>query len=342
CGVWPHSLPFSPKNSQPVDLGANPEGLLILPRVSKSDSGTYQCQVLDFDSPPEVELEKEVSIYVNYLDPLVLTPSKTVTVAKGDDIELSCIGTGSQSPKLSWRKGKERVSHGGTLALQSLTYHAAGAYTCEASVPSIPGLQRDQTVRVIVQGKPELEQRHDQTYYHGLSQTVKLTCSALGHPEPQISWNISGGEPTVRSAGNRVISELTVELTPELAQAGVKCRAQNQFGSAEQTFQLQIAPTPAPSASPGPVVDGGESQEGSTAAVIAVCVCVLLLLLIVGFFYIMQRRGHLPCGGGEKRSLTPKEGNPDDTVVEMKTDKRNEQTGLLSPGGAGGGGGHEC
>lgn len=38
---------------------------------------------------------------------------------------------------------------------------------------------------------------------------------------------------------------------------------------------------------------------------------------------------------------TPKEGNPDDTLVEMKTDKRNEQTGLLSPGGGGGGGPNE-
>lgn len=41
---------------------------------------------------------------------------------------------------------------GETLALTSLTYHMAGAYICEASVPSIPGLKRDKTVRVIVEG----------------------------------------------------------------------------------------------------------------------------------------------------------------------------------------------
>ncbi|XP_054855168.1 basal cell adhesion molecule [Eublepharis macularius] len=321
------------------DLGANPNGLLVLQQVTKRDSGTYRCQVLDFDSPPEVELEKEVTIHVNYLDTLVLNPNKTVKVPLGGSIELACAGSGSQTPTLSWRKGKEQVENSGILSLTSLTYHKAGTYTCEASVPSVPGLRRDQSVRVIVEGKPELEQHQSPSHYHSFGQKVTLTCSALGHPEPRITWSIPG-EPLTNSSANRVTSRLSVEVTPELAESGVKCLAENQHGSDERTFQLETA-SPTVSATAVPV-DGSESQGGSTVAVIAVCVCVLLLLLIVGFFYFMQRRGRLPCGGGEKRSLTPKEGNPDDTVVEMKTDKRNEQTGLLSPGGGGGGGTNEC
>ncbi|KAL8219735.1 UNVERIFIED_CONTAM: hypothetical protein K2H54_032323 [Gekko kuhli] len=320
------------------DLGSSPNGLLVLQHVTKEDSGTYRCQVLDFDSPPEVELEKEVTIYVNYLDMLVLKPNKTVKVPLGGNTELDCSGSGSQTPTLSWRKGKQQVENGKTLTLNSLTYHMAGTYTCEASVPSIPGLRRDQSVRVIVEGKPELERPMSPSHYYSPDQKVTLTCSALGHPEPWITWSVPG-EPSTNSSGNRVTSRMSVEVTPELAESGVKCLAENQHGLDEWTFRLETAP-PTVSATAVPV-DGGESQGGSTVAVIAVCVCVLLLLLIVGFFYFMQRRGRLPCSGGEKRSLTPKEGNPDDTVVEMKTDKRNEQTGLLSPGGGGGGGTNE-
>uniref|UniRef100_A0ACB8FTV7 Uncharacterized protein n=1 Tax=Sphaerodactylus townsendi TaxID=933632 RepID=A0ACB8FTV7_9SAUR len=134
------------------DLGSNLDGVLVLPEVTKDDSGTYRCHVLDFDSPPEVELEKEETISVHYLDMLVLTPNRTVKVPLGGNIELSCFGSGSQTPTLSWRKGKEEVEHGGTLTLTSLTYGMAGRYTCEASVPSVPGLHKDQSVQVIVEG----------------------------------------------------------------------------------------------------------------------------------------------------------------------------------------------
>nr|XP_034973928.1 basal cell adhesion molecule isoform X1 [Zootoca vivipara] len=325
-----------------VDLGSRPNGILSLLHVTKADGGTYRCQVLDFDSPSNVELEKDVTIYVNYLDPLVLNPNKTVMARLGENIELTCSGTGSQMPTLLWKKGKTKVGDGETLPLSSLSYHMAGGYTCEASVPSIPGLQRTQTIEVVVEGTPQVEQPQSTRHYQSLGQKLTFTCSAFGYPEPEIKWSVTGEEPSARTFGNRVVSELSVEVTPELAQNGVTCWAENEHGKAEQTFLLQMAVAPTTSASPIPAVDGEQSQGGSTVAVIAVCVCVLLLLIIVGFFYFMQRRGQLPCGGGEKRSLTPKEGNPDDTVVEMKTDKRNEQTGLLSPGGGGGGGANEC
>ncbi|XP_061453862.1 basal cell adhesion molecule [Rhineura floridana] len=324
-----------------IDLGSHFNGILHIPHVMKADSGTYRCQVLDFDSPNEVDLEKEVTIHINYLDPLVLNPSKMVMAKLGGSLELTCSGTGSQRPILSWKKGKEQVGEGETLALNSLNYHMAGRYTCEASVPTIPGLRRNQTVEVVVEGMPEVEKNQSTSHYQSVGQKVTFTCSALGYPEPEIRWSITGEEPSLKVSGNRVISELSLEVTPELAQSGVKCWAENKHGMDEQMFQLQLV-SPTSPATPVPAVDGAESQGGSTVAVIAVCVCVLLLLLIVGFFYFMQRRGQLPCGGGEKRSLTPKEGNPDDTVVEMKTDKRNEQTGLLSPGGGGGGGPNEC
>ncbi|XP_023968869.1 basal cell adhesion molecule isoform X2 [Chrysemys picta bellii] len=327
----PEYIFYRVQASEAVELATKQDGVLTLPSVSRANSGTYRCQVLDFDSPPEVQLEKEVIIHVNYLDPLTLHPGRRVTVPLGGDVTLTCSGQGSQPPKLVWRKGKERVAHSGTHTLHSASYHMAGTYTCEASVPSVPGLQRDQTIQVTVEGKPEMEERLTQHQLLAEGQHIQLTCSAVGHPEPELSWSLPGVKPVVSGTGNRVTSEVMVEVTVALAKSGIWCQARNRFGEATQNFTLKI-------------VGGSEPQGGSGAAVVAVVVCVLLLLLIVGFFYCMQRRGHLHCGAGEKRSLTPKEGGAEDPAVEMKTDKRNEQTGLLSPSGGGGGGdgGHEC
>ncbi|XP_038239250.1 basal cell adhesion molecule isoform X2 [Dermochelys coriacea] len=332
----PEYIFYRVQASQAVELATKQDGVLTLPSVSRANSGTYRCQVLDFDSPPEVQLEKEVIIHVNYLDPLILHPGRGVTVPLGGDVTLTCSGQGSQPPKLVWRKGKERVAHGDTHTLHSVSYHMAGTYTCEASMPSVPGLQRDQTIQVTVEGKPEMEERPIRHQLLAEGQRIQLTCSALGHPEPELSWSLPGVKPVVSSTGNRVTSEVMVEVTATLAKSGIWCRARNQFGEATQHFILKIG---------DPVlqtVGGSEPQGGSGAAVVAVVVCVLLLLLIVGFFYCMQRRGHLSCGAGEKRSLTPKEGSAEDPAVEMKTDKRNEQTGLLSLSGGRGDGGHEC
>ncbi|XP_058051672.1 basal cell adhesion molecule [Ahaetulla prasina] len=326
-----------------LDLPTTTDGVLLLPKVTKADSGTYRCQVLDFYSPSEVELEKDVTIFIHYLDPLVLNPTKMVKVNRSENLQLTCSGNGSKTPTLSWKKGRQQMGTGETLSLTELTYPMAGTYVCEASVPSISGLKRNETIQVIVEGKPEIEIQ--QTIIQELDQTVKLTCTVLGHPQPEIRWNIPGGKATVKHSANKYSAELLVELTPKLIQSGVQCTAENKYGSANKNFELKMV-TPTPSVTSKPASEEEQGQTGSTVAVIAVCVCVLLLLLIVGFFYFMQRRGQLPCSRGEKRSLTPKEGTPDNAVVEMKADRRNEQTGLLSPGGGGGGGGgggtNEC
>uniref|UniRef100_A0A8C0QQL5 Ig-like domain-containing protein n=1 Tax=Chelonoidis abingdonii TaxID=106734 RepID=A0A8C0QQL5_CHEAB len=135
--------------------------------VSRANSGTYRCQVLDFDSPPEVQLEKEVTIHVNLprgtglgcshryvlrslLQYSLVHPCPSLSPNRPGPPDPAPRQTSDSCP-LSLQ-GKERVAHGGTHTLHSVSYHVAGTYTCEASVPSVPGLQRDQTIQVTVEG----------------------------------------------------------------------------------------------------------------------------------------------------------------------------------------------
>lgn len=63
--------------------------------------------------------------------------------------------------------------------------------------------------------------------------------------------------------------------------------------------------------------------------VIAVVVCVLLLLLLVALIYFLNKKNKLPCGKKDKKELAAGEVN-NDIVVEMKTEKANEESGLLN------------
>lgn len=63
--------------------------------------------------------------------------------------------------------------------------------------------------------------------------------------------------------------------------------------------------------------------------VIAVVVCVLLLLLLVALIYFLNKKNKLPCGKKDKKEVATGEVN-NDIVVEMKTEKANEESGLLN------------
>uniref|UniRef100_UPI00398EBE57 basal cell adhesion molecule-like isoform X2 n=1 Tax=Pristiophorus japonicus TaxID=55135 RepID=UPI00398EBE57 len=312
------------------ELETSQDGILVLSSVTKEDSGTYLCEALDFDSPIQVELKKNITIYVNYLDPLELTPKSPVTVQLGDDIEVSCSTRGSATPKIMWKKNKDHLSHSGTLSLKKVTYKSSGTYVCEANIPSIRGLAKTQQLKVFVEGKPSMEDDVSEVTVSKEGDKVTLTCVASGHPSPKITWNVEK-RPPVTSSENGVSSKLSVAVTARMVQSGVTCNATNKYGWALRSFQLAIVP---PTTEP-PVTSGEnrEPQGGGGGAVIAVVVCVLLLLLIVACLFCLHKKGKLPCGKAEKKDVVHSEVKSDDIVVEMKTGQSPETSGLLGPNG---------
>ncbi|KAG8143765.1 hypothetical protein E2320_000941 [Naja naja] len=194
-----------------LDLPTTTDGILLLPQVTKADSGTYRCQVLDFYSPSEVELEKDVSIFIH------------LKVNRSEDLQLNCSGSGSNLPTLSWKKGRQQMGSGKTLSLQGLTYPMAGTYICEASVPSISGLKRNESVQVIVEGKPEVDIQ--QTIIQDHEQTVAYT-PGLFRPSS--------------SARDQMEHTWWGEVTPKLIQSGVQCTAENKYGSTKKNFELKM------------------------------------------------------------------------------------------------------
>ncbi|XP_056399296.1 basal cell adhesion molecule [Hyla sarda] len=318
------------------DLDSGSDGFYIFQNISREDSGTYICEALDFDSPDEILLKKQIDLNVHYLNPLTLIPSGEVHHSVGDNVPLNCIGDGSEIPTLVWKKGDKILSSSNRHRLRNLTYADSGVYTCEATVSTVPGLVKEASVTVVVEGPPDLGPESESVDVPSEGHMLTLSCSATGYPEPAIRWNPAELQPTQTVSGKIVKSEVAFKVTSKLIN-DISCTATNSLGTKDKKFKLSISSLVPPSTAPA------QEQSGSSStAIIAVVVCVLLLLLVVGLFFILQKKGKLACGRSEKQPLSQDPASAE-LAVELKSEKRNEQRGLLgSRGGGGGGPAAEC
>uniref|UniRef100_A0A8C5WJS5 Ig-like domain-containing protein n=1 Tax=Leptobrachium leishanense TaxID=445787 RepID=A0A8C5WJS5_9ANUR len=292
------------------------DGVLTINNVSREASGKYHCQAMDFDSPPEIILNRELALFVHYLDVPSLIPKEDIKVSLGQDPLLTCSGEGSEKPELRWKKAGSVILEGSRLRVRNISYSQSGVYTCEANSPTVQGLHSEKSITVTVEGPPQLEFENDMAEVQAEGHVVMLSCSAIGHPEPEIMWSPPGLEITQQVSGMHVMSKAKVKVSPKLLNA-VSCTAKNDHGTSQKNFTLKIE----------------QSGSGSSTAIIAVVVCVVLLLLVVALFYFLQKKGKLTCGGSEKKSLTQDPASAE-LAPEMKSDKRSEQHGLISsPGG---------
>ncbi|XP_032374569.1 basal cell adhesion molecule isoform X4 [Etheostoma spectabile] len=294
--------------------------LLILKSVKRTDGGVYKCTATDFDNL-EADLSGTITLTVNYIDPVSVSPAQPQVVILGDKVEWQCKTKASAGHTIQWKKGSEVLSQDGTLSLQNVSYDKAGEYMCVGAVPSVPGLTAQASVNLTVKGKPMIDTPAvEEVGKEG--DMVTLKCSAYGSPAPQFTWKPSGKE-SVLLEGNKVVSTVTLQATAAVMKDGATCEVSNQYGTDSKTFVVSLKRV-------DNSADRADKQQGgSSGVVIAVVVCVLLLLLMVALIYFLNKKSKLPCSKKDKKEVASGEVNSD-IVVEMKTDKANEEAGLLN------------
>uniref|UniRef100_A0A8C3XWD6 Melanoma cell adhesion molecule n=1 Tax=Chelydra serpentina TaxID=8475 RepID=A0A8C3XWD6_CHESE len=313
------------KGAQPEERDlASSNGVLVLRKVKKEDSGEYLCRTFDLDSMES--LQETVELSVNYLEGLKITPEGPIQLQQGEVLALTCDARGSQPLEFRWKKEKKGklLEQRKQLNLSNVTLESSGNYSCEVSVSGVPGLSRSKQVYVAVHAKPQMISK-DSLVQVKQNELVTLMCKAAALPEPTITWSING---TVQkhTDHHRVVSNLTIQVTPELLVSGVTCMATNTLGTSSHHIMLQPRTTTTP-----PIGNTTEqkTQESKGVIIVAVIVCILVIAVLGAVLYFLHKKGKIPCHRTGKQDITRPDARKDEIVVEVKSDKLPEEAGLL-------------
>ncbi|XP_039620160.1 cell surface glycoprotein MUC18-like isoform X1 [Polypterus senegalus] len=321
----PYSFTRVMHDDQEEDL-ISEGNMVVLPSVTRVDGGVYHCKVFDYDQ--DLEIQDDVKIDVNFMDPIVLTPGNLSEVDVGKSVTVACNALSSgQSKRISWSKDGTEISNHNNMTLQNVSFESSGLYTCAVSIPDVPGLEETKSIQVTVRGKPILDAPADPVEGR-LGTKINLTCRARGFPEPKITWQVADGteDPVHKSDEKGVSSSLPVVLADGLQ---VSCIATNSLGSAEHHFSFSIVPDIKSTTVPGSKIETLKKAESKGVIIVGIIVGILLLAILGSVLYFLYKKGKIACGRSGKQEITRTASDKDDIVMEMKTDKAAEEAGLL-------------
>ncbi|XP_029570341.1 cell surface glycoprotein MUC18 isoform X6 [Salmo trutta] len=295
--------------------------VLVLKDVTRQSNGNITCTALDLDTYAETLGQTE--LFVNYLDPVVLIPKDTHVIAQGEELMATCNAQSSLPTHTVWFKKGKKVAEGHTLTLKDAVFDMAGTYVCVVKVPSLEGLETTGSLRVFVQGRPEIKKSADPVQEVSPEKPQKLSCHARGYPTPVITWSSSDESQILkvsqRETEDEVLSVVSVKVTSDIT---AYCNASNDHGTVSISFNLKAIVQTTSSAP--------STSEGSGVIIAVIIICILLLAILGSVLYFLYKKGKLPCGRSGKQDLTkPNKGG---IVVEMKSDNTEEAV-LLSVNG---------
>ncbi|XP_022609559.1 cell surface glycoprotein MUC18 isoform X1 [Seriola dumerili] len=312
--------------------------MLVLNNVTRLNSGVYQCNSLDLETFETIS--RNITVFVNYLDPAVVIPEDTVVVDQGEELKATCNALSSLQTHTAWFKNGEEVLKGHTLIVKDVTLHTAGTYVCMVTVPEIKGMETSGTLRVNVMGTPEIVKPDNTEIEESFEKSVELSCLARGFPAPSITWTTSDGkvlkaEPQ-KQMEDSVQSVVRVKVTSDLT---VVCSASNKFGTDAMTFSIKATTQTTTQATTSTTTSTSISsatvktetvvppekikKEGSGVIIAVIIICILLLAILGSVLYFLYKKGKI-CGRSGKQDLTKEKSNKDNIVVEMKSDNTEE------------------
>ncbi|XP_071399042.1 cell surface glycoprotein MUC18 [Centroberyx affinis] len=320
-GNPPPPFIFNREQEPDVDLDSSGD-VLVLPGVSRKDSGVYRCHPLDTE--PHTEVTGDMQLTVHYLDPAVVVPKDSEVMFKGESLTATCNALSSLKTSTVWYKKGKQVGKGNTLLLRDATYDTTGEYVCEVTVPSLPGLRTSGSVHIIVQGAPQLnDEDREVELEEAAGRLVNLSCEAHGHPLPSISWNIVGSqswhEVVSKANEHTAHSVVSVKVTSDIS---ALCNASNDMGTEIKAFSIKAIPMVTSAAPFSPA-------EGSGVIIVVIILCILLLAILGSVLYFLHKKGKIPCGRSGKQEITKEKTTKDDIVVEMKSNTKTEEAVLL-------------
>lgn len=222
---------------------------LAIGAAKTEDAGQYKCEVAIQHNPPE--LQHTVSIRA---PPSISSSSPaSITVEKGQDVTLSCKGTGSPRPSIKWTRVGHKMPNGEEMlesddvTFSRVSRKHAGIYKCIASNGHGAGASKE--MEVIVRYRPEVEV--SEVFVHKKEgDEAELVCSVHAYPTATVTWTKEGSPVTsrerVKIANRGGRHSLTIQKVERADFGEYSCHASNEHGAArDTTIQLSGHAKPA-------------------------------------------------------------------------------------------------
>ncbi|XP_055634934.1 hemicentin-1 isoform X2 [Toxorhynchites rutilus septentrionalis] len=209
---------------------------------------------------------KEISTKLNvfYLPTLKLelgTNMNPEDIEEGDDVYFECkVNANPSAYKVVWKHNDQVVQHNSktgvimsssAIALQGVTRHQAGNYTCIAS--NVEGDGESNTVDLKVMYKPICRPDQKKIYGVARNEAAEILCQVDAYPPPEsFKWSFNNTAETIDmpQSGYRVHAEQASSLTytpvKELDYGTIMCWADNAVGQQREpcVFHLIAAGKP--------------------------------------------------------------------------------------------------
>ncbi|KAI8489101.1 hypothetical protein Bbelb_330860 [Branchiostoma belcheri] len=237
-------------DSLPQNAGMSNSSLLI-PRVSRTDSGAYLCEA---DNGIEPIGTGEITLEVIYPPKIKSTFDQKISVLFGQEVfRVECQSEGNPRPKISWRRKDTKQPFNNPLTLSPLNYQTEGYYVCVAKSGNFSEDTRETYIDVI--GRPEVVSQSTSVSAVG-GDTVELTCTIASDPEPDgVIWELAGrdgrkrklrggvsGEISIKEivTGDQTQSVLVITSAETVHTGNYACIASNMFGQDRQDFRVYV------------------------------------------------------------------------------------------------------
>ncbi|XP_049286436.1 hemicentin-1 isoform X1 [Anopheles funestus] len=182
-------------------------------------------------------------------------------IEEGDDVYFECkVNANPSAYKVVWKHNDQVVQHNSksgvimsstALALQTVTRHQAGNYTCIAS--NVEGDGESNTVHLKVMYKPICRPDQKKIYGVARNEAAEILCQVDAYPPPEsFKWSFNNTAETIDmpQSGYRVHAEQASSLTytpvKELDYGTIMCWADNVVGQQKEpcVFHLIAAGKP--------------------------------------------------------------------------------------------------
>ncbi|NXK72500.1 HMCN2 protein, partial [Amazona guildingii] len=217
----------------------------LIPAVSKSDEGFYECT-----AKSKVGVTRaRAYVSVSEPPPRLIAPAN-ITASPGQDVVLSCLVLGDVPYNLTWSwdgkvtqlgDGRTRLLQNRSLEISHVQLGDGGQYECTAqsahgTATASLWLFIEEAPWVMIDASPQR---------FGRGQELRLNCTARGHPPPRTTWKRWGW---ALEQGERVFTDAHGTLhiraaVPEDA-GNYSCYASSALGWDEQVITLEFTEPP--------------------------------------------------------------------------------------------------